>query len=253
MSTTASNYGNHHLEESWTTPPELDEDRLLRVDGEVVSVRMTPEKKIRYEHMVVALLPLEKEPDRSLSRLYRANPSKLAGPTYIGTGYYRDLFILQQANTYDPLTDLTNPQRFSYAVSGFDDDNELKHKEIRNFNFVYEDLVPNVAKQRLAGEFMAQLCGNCAYLSIDSTQSFSDMPNYLSSSPVEMLLQTMMVLRDFEYSEHLQYVDVEVINVELPKKKVKLPLEPKVSIKLLKRTTISENLQRCRVTGNHVN
>jgi hypothetical protein len=51
--------------------PENDENQSLHINGEIISALMDPEPSNKSEHQVVALLPLIKEQNRSLSRLYR--------------------------------------------------------------------------------------------------------------------------------------------------------------------------------------
>lgn len=51
--------------------PELDDNQTACVNGEIVSALLTPETSLKAEHQVVALLPLIRELNRSLSRLYR--------------------------------------------------------------------------------------------------------------------------------------------------------------------------------------
>jgi len=248
---------NGNIEESWDLPAGLDEDRLVRVEGEVVRVQMTPEKQIGNEpKMGVALLPLVKEPNRSVCRLYRAAPETLVDPVFIGTGDYQDLFILRKAETYESLDGSEIPQRFSYEVCGFGDDNELKFKDTRSFTFVYEELIPVLAKQRLSTEFMMQLRDEkCAQFPTESARSFAEHPDCLSTSPIEMLMQTMLTLRNVEHSECLKYVDIETLTWEVPKKHTKpiMPLEPSVTINMpCSKRAPNDHVYRCRVTGNHV-
>jgi hypothetical protein len=51
-------------------PFEQDDDESVHINGEITAL-LTPEPSSKSEHQVVALLPLIRKPNHSLSRLYR--------------------------------------------------------------------------------------------------------------------------------------------------------------------------------------
>lgn len=53
------------------------------------------------DKVVTALLPLRKDPNQSISRLFRSPAGKIEEPIHIASNPYQDIFILPQADKYD--------------------------------------------------------------------------------------------------------------------------------------------------------
>ncbi|KAI6190845.1 hypothetical protein M3Y97_00163100 [Aphelenchoides bicaudatus] len=231
---------------------EVEPSELLSENGDVVANLIESELAVNNEPQVVVLLPLVKEPNRSLTRLYRTNPSTITNSTtFVGTYKYRDLFILEKAEEDDiSNTDKKGSQIFTHVFNGFDGNNVQKLKEARTFYFVYQSLIPQIAQERLAKEFMAELQIRCTELSFKSALNLNGEQDHLRASPVNILLQTMIVLREFEYSDHLQYIDIEVEQLEIPAKQNFKFWEANNGVPLPSSNRRTSHVQRCRITGN---
>lgn len=55
------------------------------------------------DKLVTVLLPLRKDPNQSVSRLYRCPAGKVKSPAHVASSTYKDIFILEQPDTYDGL------------------------------------------------------------------------------------------------------------------------------------------------------
>jgi hypothetical protein len=53
------------------------------------------------DKVVTALLPLQKDANQSISRLFRSPAGQLGGPVHIAADTYQDIFILAQTDKYE--------------------------------------------------------------------------------------------------------------------------------------------------------
>lgn len=62
-----------------------------------------------------------------------------------------------------------------------------------------------------------------------------------SLSPIDILIQTMLILRDFEGAEHLCYIDIEIFNVDISVKNTETSLKCRNNVVVRSLETIKEN------------
>lgn len=55
------------------------------------------------DKIVTVLLPLQKDPNQSISRLYRSPAGQIEKPIHIASNIYKDIFILGQPEKYEGL------------------------------------------------------------------------------------------------------------------------------------------------------
>ncbi|KAI6176394.1 hypothetical protein M3Y97_00793400 [Aphelenchoides bicaudatus] len=153
----------------------------------------TPTYTYSADKVVTVLQPLKKDPNQSISRLFRAAAGQVEQPKHVAFGDYKDVFILNQPESFDVPS--------YHAVCGYSvwmkhADNGDRYQEKRTLNFVFFDDIPDAVRHSVAEDYFLRL--NAA--------------SRLSKDAVEFLMNSLILLRDLP-NNYIRLIDIKIERV----------------------------------------
>ncbi|KAI6233668.1 SAM-MT-ERG6-SMT domain-containing protein [Aphelenchoides fujianensis] len=141
------------------------------------------------DQLVVALLPLRKDPEQNVSRLFRLPAGDVVSPFYVGSGRFFGIMVLQQAASYKESDCHVNS---SFNVWVNDPSNGERHQEKRALDFTFNENVDKETRHRAAESFFLQATMAAGH------------------DAVEFLMNLLVIFRDSSYAAHIHHIDVKV-------------------------------------------